>query len=168
MKKLFFLTFLLAFVCHSSQAQVYRCIDEAGNEVYNQKGGPNCTLLYPSRHKIVPNAGGPAGTPTPTKEESMTTPEGGSLTFVENTSDVIGEQVRAKGKVRNNGPHVLRSVQIVVECYDEEDELLATASSHTEPQHIPPGGTAAYEITVPHNKSVKTVKTLARWMEQQE
>jgi hypothetical protein len=168
MKKLLVPIFLLALLGHPSQAQVYRCIDAAGNEVYNERGGPNCTLLYGSRAERRQSSGGPTATQPALEDQGMATSEGTNLTFLENTSDVVGEQVQAKGRVRNSGSQLLRSVKIVVECYDGEDELVAAETSYTEPQHIPPGGTAEYEITVEHDPRMKRVKTVARWTEEKE
>lgn len=74
----------------------------------------------------------------------------------------------SRGSVRNEGPAMLRSVRIVVECYDAEDALVATESSHAAPQNIPPGGTAEYEITLEHDPRTKTIKTLAHWTEEEQ
>lgn len=167
MKMRFIPVVLLALLGHSSQAQIYRCSEPGGREVYNEKGGPDCTLLYPDRTERTPP---PAGLPPspPSQEEGAADPEGTSLTFVDNTSDVVGQQVLARGAVRNNGVHPLRSVRIVVECYDGEGEMVATGSSLTVPEHIPPGGTGEYEITVEHDPRMKRVKTVARWSEEEE
>ena len=56
MRKLFVAIVLLSVFYSLSQAKVYKCTDQAGNEVYNSDGGPNCTLLYGSEAEEEPVA----------------------------------------------------------------------------------------------------------------
>lgn len=171
MKKLLLAIALLLFLCPSAQAQIYRCVDRDGNEVYNSDGGPNCTLLYgdetTEETPVEEAANETAPAPAPQKAGTAKA-EGGSLAFVESTADVVGDELVARGSVKNDGQHILRSVQVVVECYDRQNALVGTESAYTQPGEIPPGGTAEYEVRIAQNPRTENVKTVARWTEGKE
>ena len=169
MKKLFLAIVLLPLFYNLSQAKVYKCMDHDGNEVYNSLGGPNCTLLYDDEAEeeaTVP--GGVQRTSAPTQDRKVSKPDGISLTFVERKNDVRGDNLYARGSVKNNGPHNLRAVRIVVQCYDGQDELITMESSFAQPQDISPGVTAEYEVVTKHDPRIEKIRTTAHWVESRE
>jgi len=170
MKKLFLAIVLLSLFCNLSQAKVYKCTDHAGNEVYNSVGGPNCTLLYGSEAEEEATAPeGVQGTNAPsTQDRKVAKPDGISLTFVERKNEVRGDNLYAWGSVKNNGSNLLRAVRIAVECYDGQDELIATESSYAQPQDISPGETAGYEVVTRHDPRIAKIKTTVHWAERKE
>ena len=170
MRKLFLAVVLLSLFCNLSQAKVYKCTDQAGNEVYNSDGGPNCTLLYGSEAEeeaVVPE--GVQGTSAPSSQDGkVSKPDGFSLSFVERKNEVRGDNLYAWGSVKNNGSNLLRAVRISVECYDGQDELIAKESSYAQPQDISPGETAGYEVVTRHDPRIEKIKTTLLWAEREE
>ena len=169
MKKLFLAIVLLPLFYNLSQAKVYKCMDHDGNEVYNSLGGPNCTLLYDDEAEeeaTVP--GGVQRTSAPTQDRKVSKPDGISLTFVERKNEVRGNNLHAWGSVKNNGSNLLRAVRIAVECYDGQDELIASEASYAQPQDLLPGETAGYEVVTRHDPRIEKIKTTAHWAEREE
>jgi hypothetical protein len=169
MRKLFLAVVLLPFFCNLSQAKVYKCIDQFGNEVYNSDGGPNCTLLYgkEAEEAVAPEGVQGAGAPS-TQDRKVSKPDGISLTFVERKNEVRDNNLYAWGTVKNNGSNLLRAVRISVECYDGQDQLVATESSYAQPQDMLPGETAGYEVVTKHDPRIEKIKTTAHWAEREE
>ena len=170
MRKLFVAIVLLPLFCKMSQAKVYKCTDHDGNEVYNSEGGPNCTLLYSDKAEeeaMAPE--GVQGTRAPSPQGGSTSKsDGRSLTFVERRNDVRGDNLYASGSVKNNGPHNLCAVRIVVQCYDGQDEFISMESSFAQPQDISPGETAEYEVVMRHDPRMEKIRTTAHWAETKE
>jgi hypothetical protein len=170
MRQLFVAIVLLPLFCGISQAKVYKCTDGQGNEVYNSEGGPNCTLLYSDKEEeeaITPEE--VQGTsPSSPQDVSASQPDGRSLTFVERRNDVQGDNLYARGSVKNNGSHFLRAVRIVVRFYDGQDEFISMESSYTQPQDISPGETAEYEVVTTHDPRIEKIRTTAHWAERKE
>ena len=50
------------------------------------------------------------------------------------------------GEVTNYGSTTARWVELIATFYDEAGNVVGTASAFTDPEHIPPGSTAPYEI----------------------
>ena len=102
------------------------------------------------------------------KDGSVSEPDGKSLTFVERKNDVQGDNLYARGSVKNNGSHTLRAVRIVVQCYDGQDEFITMESSFAQPQDISPGETADYEVATRHDPRIEKIRTTAHWAESKE
>ena len=169
MRKLFVAIVLFPLFCNLSQAKVYKCTDREGNEVYNSDGGPHCTLLYSDKAEEAIAPEGVQGTSASSPQDgSVSKPDGKSLTFVERKNDVRGDNLYAMGSVKNNGPHILRAVRIVVQCYDAQDEFISMESSFARPQDISPGETAEYEVVTKHDPRMGKIRTTAHWVESKE
>ena len=151
-----------------SQAKVYKCTDHDGNEVYNSEGGPNCTLLYSGKEEAMAPEGVQGTSASSTQDGSVSKPDVKSLTFVERKNDVRGDNLYARGSVKNNGSHTLRAVRIVVQYYDGQDEFITMESSFAQPQDISPGETAEYEVVTRHDPHIEKIRTTAHWAESKE
>ena len=92
----------------------------------------------------------------------------GDLTFTEGNNFTEKGSFMVMGFVKNTSNYTMKDVTVTVKYYDKQGAFLRFASARTNPSMLGPGEEASYEVAIPQDERIASIKKTARWAVKEE
>jgi hypothetical protein len=90
------------------------------------------------------------------------------LTFTEGNNFKESGSFIVMGFVQNTSPYLLKDITITVKFYDKDGSFLRFGTASANPAILGPGEEANYQIMIPDDEQIASIKKTARWTVKEE
>jgi len=90
------------------------------------------------------------------------------LTFTEGSNFKENGAFVVMGFVKNTSNYVIKEVTITIKYYDKDGGFLRFGTTKADPSVLGPGEEASYQVGIPHDDRIVSIKKTARWTVKEE